>query len=89
MEVEGTGRDRVLFLLKTGGPQSVRALAKELRVTSVAIRQQLAVLDAEGVVSSAPEPRAADATPGRPARLREAHAERPSTLPGRPRGSSR
>jgi predicted ArsR family transcriptional regulator len=56
--------DRILFLLKTRGPQTAAALAKILRVTAVAVRQQLMKLQSESLV----EHRDARLTVGRPKR---------------------
>lgn len=43
-------RDRILYLLKTKGPQTAAQLAKRVDVTAVAIRQHLAGLLDEGLV---------------------------------------
>jgi len=56
--------DRILFLLKTRGPQTAAALAKAMRITAVAVRQQLMKLQAESLV----EHRDARLTVGRPKR---------------------
>lgn len=56
--------DRILFLLKTRGPQTAAALAKATRVTAVAVRQQLMKLQSESLV----EHRDARLTVGRPKR---------------------
>lgn len=60
-----SARDRVLFHLKTRGPQTAADLARRLEVTPMAVRQHLAALAAEGLVASADERRKV----GRPARL--------------------
>jgi predicted ArsR family transcriptional regulator len=60
-----SARDRVLFHLKTKGPQTAAELARRLDVTPMAVRQHLASLSAEGLVASADERRKV----GRPARL--------------------
>lgn len=60
-----SARDRVLFLLKTRGPQTAAQLARPLGVTPMAVRQHLASLAAEGLVTSADERRKV----GRPARV--------------------
>lgn len=39
-----SARDRILYLLKTKGPQTASQLAKRLDVTSMAVRQHLAAL---------------------------------------------
>jgi len=61
----GTARERVLLVLKTKGPQTAARIAKSLRVTTMAIRQHLAVLEGEKLVDFTDEKR----TVGRPARL--------------------
>lgn len=68
-------RDRLLFLLKTRGPQTAGQLAERLDVTPVAVRQHLAALEGEGLVSREAERRPV----GRPAhvyRLEPAARER-------------
>jgi len=57
-------RERVLFLLKTRGPQTAARLAERLRRTPVAVRQHLGVLADEGLVAFREERGAR----GRPAR---------------------
>jgi len=59
-------RDRILFLLKTRGPQSASELAEQLERTPVAVRQHLARLEEEGLVEAATP--TADGV-GRPARI--------------------
>lgn len=44
-------RDRILFLLKTRGPQTARDLASELEVTAIAVRQHLQGLEGKGLVA--------------------------------------
>lgn len=61
----GSGRKRVLFLLKTKGPQTAARLAKKLGVTPMAVRQHLSVLQGEGFVGFTDERRKV----GRPARV--------------------
>ena len=63
--VTGSGRERVLLVLKTKGPQTAARIAKSLGVTTMAIRQHLAVLEGEKLVDFTDEKR----TVGRPARL--------------------
>ncbi len=63
--VPGSGRERVLLVLKTKGPQTAALIAKSLGVTTMAIRQHLAVLEGEKLVDFTDEKR----TVGRPARL--------------------
>ena len=64
-ETPGSGRDRVLYQLKTHGPQTAARVGKRLAVTTMAVRQHLSVLQAEGVVDFTDERRKV----GRPARL--------------------
>lgn len=61
----GSGRERVLFVLKAKGPQTAARMAKRLRVTAMAVRQHLAILQAEKLVDFTDERRKL----GRPARL--------------------
>jgi predicted ArsR family transcriptional regulator len=63
--VEWKAREGVLFWLKSRGPQAASELAKRLGVTTVAVRQHIAVLRAEGMVECGDERR----THGRPAQL--------------------
>ena len=42
--------DRLLYALKSGGPQTAAGMAEQLEVTPVAIRQTLERLEAEGLV---------------------------------------
>lgn len=64
-ETPGSGRQRVLFLLKRDGPQATARIAEQLGVTAMAVRQHLAVLLGEGLVEFSDEPRKI----GRPARV--------------------
>jgi len=61
----GSGRERVLFVLKTKGPQTAARMAKRLSVTAMAVRQHLAVLQAEKLIDFTDERRQV----GRPARV--------------------
>jgi predicted ArsR family transcriptional regulator len=60
-----SARDRVLFQLKTKGPQTAGQLAAHQGVTAMAVRQHLAALAAEGLVTFVDERRKV----GRPARV--------------------
>lgn len=60
-----SARERVLFVLKTRGPQTAVRMAKRLGVTTMAVRQHLAVLEGEMLVDFTDERRKV----GRPARL--------------------
>lgn len=64
-DVPGTGRDRTLYVLKTKGPQTAARIAKRLGVTTMAVRQHLAVLEGEKLVDFTDDRRKV----GRPARL--------------------
>ena len=48
---ETNARDRIVFLLKTRGPQTATQLSKELGITSIAVRQHLQILQEQGLVS--------------------------------------
>lgn len=63
--VAGSGRHRVLFLLKTKGPLTAARLARRLGVTAMAVRQHLSVLRQKGLAGFTDERRKV----GRPARL--------------------
>ena len=60
-----SGRDRVPLLLKAKGPQTAALMAERLGVTTMAVRQHLAVLQEEGLVDYVDEKRKV----GRPARV--------------------
>ena len=60
-----SGRDRVPLLLKAKGPQTAARMAERLGVTTMAVRQHLAVLREEGLVDYVDEKRKI----GRPARV--------------------
>ena len=64
-DAPGTGRERVLFVLKTKGPRTAARIAKRLGVTTMAVRQHLAVLQGEKLVDFTNDRRKV----GRPARL--------------------
>lgn len=57
--------DKILYLLKSQGPQSAAALGEQLQMTSMGARQHLLALEAEGWVSFNDETRGR----GRPVRL--------------------
>lgn len=61
----GRARERILLLLKTGGPQDAAQLANRLDVTAMAVRQHLYKLQGQGLVEYRDEKRKV----GRPARL--------------------
>jgi predicted ArsR family transcriptional regulator len=73
----GSGRDRILFLLKRDGAQSTAALAQQLAVTAMAVRQHLSILNAEGLVEFSDEQRKM----GRPARIWQLTAEAHKRFP--------
>jgi len=64
-DAPGSGRERILFLLKTKGPQTAARMAQSLGVTTMAVRQHLAVLEGEQLVDFTDERHKV----GRPARL--------------------
>lgn len=57
--------DKILYLLKTQGPQSAAALGEQLQMTSMGARQHLTALEADGWVGFSDEARGR----GRPVRL--------------------
>ena len=61
----GSGRQRVLYVLKTKGPQTSARIAKSLGVTTMAVRQHLAVLKGEKLVDFTED----RSKVGRPARI--------------------
>lgn len=69
----------LLLALKRGGPASIAALAKPLRVTGEAVRQQLASLERDGWVRRKSAARAP--TPGRPLALYELTAAAEELFP--------
>ena len=58
-------REKILFFLKTKGPQAAAQIAKRLGVTAMAVRQHLYALQEEGAVEYSDERRKV----GRPARI--------------------
>ena len=64
-DAPGSGRKGVLYVIKTKGPQTAARIAKRLGVTPMAVRQHLAVLEAEKLVDFTEDRRKV----GRPARL--------------------
>lgn len=75
----GFARERVLLVLKTKGPQTAARMAKRLSVTAMAVRQHLAVLQAEKLVDFTEERREV----GRPARLWQLTAKAYTRFPDR------
>jgi predicted ArsR family transcriptional regulator len=65
MAAPDRARDKILFLLKTKGPQQASALARKLEVTPMAVRQHLYQMHKDGQVQFADERRKV----GRPARI--------------------
>lgn len=51
-EDSARARDKVLFYLKTKGPQTAAQLAKRLGVTPMAVRQHLYTLERDALVAS-------------------------------------
>lgn len=77
-----SSRDRILVLLKTRGPDTSARLARQLSLTTMAVRQHLAVLQGEGLVDYVNERRRV----GRPARrwrlTEKSHARFPDSHGG-------
>lgn len=65
MESDARTRDRILYFLKSKGPQSAAQLAKRLSVTAMAVRQHLYRFAAMGLIESADQRRPV----GRPLRV--------------------
>ena len=64
-DVAAKAREKILFYLKTKGPQAASQLAKRLSVTAMAVRQHLYQLDEDDQVTYVDERRKV----GRPARI--------------------
>jgi predicted ArsR family transcriptional regulator len=65
MEGDTKTEDRILYLLKSKGPQTAAQLAKRLGVTAMAVRHHLYGFDKDGLVESADQHRPV----GRPVRV--------------------
>ncbi len=65
IEPETRTGDRILYILKTKGPDTAAALGRRLKVTAMAVRQHLYRFRAEGLVAFSDERRRV----GRPARI--------------------
>jgi predicted ArsR family transcriptional regulator len=65
MEGDTKTEDRILYLLKSKGPQTAAQLAKRLGVTAMAVRHHLYGFDRDGLVESADQHRPV----GRPVRV--------------------
>lgn len=65
MEAQQTSKNQILYLLKTQGAKSAIAIADQLHLSPMAVRQHLQVLQAEGLVSYREEKRPL----GRPVKL--------------------
>jgi predicted ArsR family transcriptional regulator len=76
-EAHGKAREKILFFLKTKGPQTAAQIARRLSVTPMAVRQHLYQLREEGQVSYVDERRQV----GRPARVWELTRETASRFP--------
>jgi len=70
-------RHRILYLLKTSGPQESRKLAQTLGVSAMAVRQHLYAFQNEGLVSYVQEPR----PKGRPVKMWKLTDEADSFFP--------
>ena len=49
-ETNKSSSDKILYLLKTGGPETAAALAKTLNITSMGARQHLQNMTDEGLI---------------------------------------
>ncbi len=78
-DAPASGRQRVLHLLKTEGPLTTARMANLLGVTTMAVRQHLAVLQGELLVEFADERRKV----GRPARVWQLTAKANDRFPDR------
>ncbi len=82
MQVSTASSDRILYQLKTKGPQTAGPLARKLGVTAMAVRQQLYRLKQQGLVDYADERRPVGRpahvwrlTPSSASRFPDSHAE--------------
>ncbi|MCG3185336.1 MAG: hypothetical protein ICCCNLDF_03551 [Planctomycetes bacterium] len=64
-DIPHKAREKILFFLKTKGPQAATQIARRLGVTAMAVRQHLYALQEEGAVDFSDERRKV----GRPARI--------------------
>jgi predicted ArsR family transcriptional regulator len=55
MPDQDTSQDRILYQIKRLGPQTARALAESIGMTTMGIRQHLKQLESDGLVSAMPE----------------------------------
>lgn len=76
-EAHGKAREKILFFLKTKGPQTAAEMARRLSVTAMAVRQHLYQLREEGMVGYVDERRQV----GRPARIWELTRETVGRFP--------
>src|SRR5260370_30854312 len=74
--------NRILYTLKSRGALGTGTLAPALGITEVGVRQHLAKLHGEGLVAF--DDQAGEV--GRPKRMWRVWPERPSPVPGTPRG---
>ena len=66
-----TSQDKILYQIKRLGPQSVKSLAKTLDVTTMAVRQHIAQLAADGLIEALPEELQPRGRPVKPWKLTE------------------
>ena len=76
-DIPSKAREKILFLLKTKGPQAASQIAKRLGVTAMAVRQHLYALHEDGAVEFNDERRKV----GRPARIWNLTRETASHFP--------
>ncbi len=66
-----TSQDKILYQIKRLGPQSVKSLAETLDVTTMAVRQHIARLVADGLIDALPEEPQPRGRPVKPWKLTE------------------
>lgn len=66
-----TSQDKILYQIKRLGPQSVKSLAKTLDVTTMAVRQHITQLAADGLIEALPEELQPRGRPVKPWKLTE------------------
>ncbi len=83
-----SSQEKILYQIKRLGPQTVKALASSLGVTTMAVRQHLTQLETQGLIESLPEESQARGRPVKPwqltsqghQRFPDAHAQITSEL---------
>lgn len=70
-QYSNTSQDKILYQIKRLGPQSVKSLARTLNVTTMGIRQHIALLAADGLIVALPEEPQPRGRPAKPWKLTE------------------